>query len=433
MTAASDEPGPPSYGPSTYGDDFADVYDDWYSGVSDVQATAELVTQLAREAGNTGDVAVGAVAGTATGPVAGAAGDAVAGTAADVAPGLVVSPVAGAAASPVGRVLELGVGTGRLALAIAAKGVSIDGIDSSAAILERLAEKDPQQTVGRLLGDIGANNFGTGNSADLVVAPGPYQVVFVAYNTFFNLTSEQAQLCCLKSVAQRLAADGKLLIEVFLPAQRSATGNTSNTNTGNTNTDNTNTDNTSTAPQGPSVEGPAAVVEDAAVEGPAAVVEDAAVEGPAAVVEDAAVEEAAPVVEDAAVEEAAVASAAASAETGWPQVEVRRQGQSLLLNVSVLDAELQLVRGRHIEVQANNDGVPVDGASADGARADSEPDRWLANIVNIRSWQIRYLSPSQLDELAIQAGLELESRWADWHRNPFDATGTQHVSVYRLA
>ncbi len=286
-----------TYGPSTYGDDFADVYDDWYSDVSDVAATVKLVTQLVKQASNPDNTT--------------------------------------------GRVLELGVGTGRLALAIAAKGVSIDGIDSSTAILERLAEKDPLQTVGRLLGDIGATDFGAEHyGAGQHVAPGPYQVVFAAYNTFFNLTSEQAQLCCLKLVAQRLAADGKLLIEVFLPVPTEPTEPADRTGS-------------------PTQDQPAA-----------------------------------------------------AAEAGWPQVEVRRQGQSLLLNVSVLDAEQQLVRGRHIEVSGSN--------------------RSLANIVNIRSWQIRYLSPSQLDELAIQAGFELENRWADWHRNPFDATGTQHVSVYRL-
>jgi hypothetical protein len=45
---------------------------------------------------------------------------------------------------------------------------------------------------------------------------------------------------------------------------------------------------------------------------------------------------------------------------------------------------------------------------------------------------MRYLWPEQIDRLAAQAGLHLEARYADWHRRPFDATSTDHVSVYRL-
>ena len=314
--------GPAIYGPATYGDDFADVYDDWYGDLSDPQATAQVVAELTSQ------------------------GE---------------------------RVLELGVGTGRLALAIAAKGIAIDGIDSSAAMLEQLATKDPQGTVGRVLGDFGAENFAAASDSGLVsvsgsesggVAPGPYQVVFAAYNTFFNLTSQQAQLRCLRAVAQRLKPDGVLLIEAFLPATGSPAAGSS------------------------------------AVDSPAAA-------GPAAT------------------HPAAGSSAATHPTTEsalWPNVEARRQGQSLLLNVSVQDTEQQLVSGRHIEVRLPASDSPQ-----------TEDPTALASIVRIRSWQIRYLSPSQLDELAKQAGFELSQRWADWHRNPFDANATQHISVYRKA
>ncbi len=304
-----------AYGPATYGDDFADVYDDWYCDVSDVEATADTIEELLR-----------------------ASGDGSAAT-------------SDATRTDGGRVLELGVGTGRLALAIAAKGIAIDGIDSSAAMLDRLAAKDPQGTVGRLLGDFGTEDF-AGDLGEDLGAPGPYRVVFAAYNTFFNLASEQAQLRCLRSVSRRLESDGCLVIEAFLPAE---------------------------------------------------------------------VEEA-----EAAVNNATAAGSATS--PNWPQVETRRLGQSLLLNVSVLDAKQQLVRGRHIEVRLDPADNTTDNTASDIAAADS-----VANIVSIRSWQIRYLSPSQLDELATRAGLVLTQRWADWQRSPFDAAGTKHVSVYKLA
>ena len=105
-----------------------------------------------------------------------------------------------------GRVLELGVGTGRLAIPLARRGHEVVGIDASPSMLERLTEHAAGTSVRGVLGDF----------AD-VEAEGPFSLVFVAYNTFFLLDSQDAQRRCLTNVAERLAPDGVLAIEVFIP------------------------------------------------------------------------------------------------------------------------------------------------------------------------------------------------------------------------
>jgi SAM-dependent methyltransferase len=158
------------YGPETYGDRFADVYDDWYGEVSDVAATVAHVTALAA-----------------------------------VAP----APAAG----PPGAVLELGAGSGRLAVPLAAAGLDVWALDASAAMVARLRAKPGAAGVHSVVGDM----------ADLraldAVEPHapPFAVVLCAFNTFFNLTSTEAQLGCLRAVAARLAPGGRLVIEAFVP------------------------------------------------------------------------------------------------------------------------------------------------------------------------------------------------------------------------
>jgi SAM-dependent methyltransferase len=143
------------YTSSSYGDGFADVYDDWYRDVSDIEATVALVADLA---------------------------------------------------GPGGRVLELGVGTGRLAVPLAAAGLRVTGIDASAAMLERLASADPTRTVTSVQGDM---------VDDLPL--GEHDVVLVAYNTLFNLLTVERQRSCFAAVADRLAPIGSFLVEAFVP------------------------------------------------------------------------------------------------------------------------------------------------------------------------------------------------------------------------
>ena len=151
---------PDDYGPATYGDAFADVYDDWYHDVSDVDATVAAVGRLA----------------------------------------------AG------GAVLELGVGTGRLALPLAAAGVPVVGIDASQAMLDLLAAKAGADMVTSVLADMAD----LGAEAAIEDA-GPYRVAFAAFNTFFNLTSDAAQTACLRTLYDLVEPGGVVVIEGFVP------------------------------------------------------------------------------------------------------------------------------------------------------------------------------------------------------------------------
>jgi SAM-dependent methyltransferase len=146
------------YDASSYGDAFADVYDDWYEGISDVEQTVAELIDLAER----------------------------------------------------GPVLELGVGTGRIAVPLAEAGLATDvkvvGIDSSAAMLARLAWRDPGNLVEAIHGDMNAQ-----------LPEGPFGLVFAAYNTLFNLTADEAQQRCFAAVTERLRPGGRFVIEAFVP------------------------------------------------------------------------------------------------------------------------------------------------------------------------------------------------------------------------
>jgi SAM-dependent methyltransferase len=149
------------YDAATYGDRFADVYDDWYD---DPPATDATVAGLVARAG---------------------------------------------AVTPDGRtpaVLELGVGTGRLALPLAAAGLAVTGVDASSAMLDRLAAKPGGASVTTVVGDMAGP-----------LPDGPFDLAVVARNTFFNLTTEAAQRACLAEVARVLAPGGRLVLEAFVP------------------------------------------------------------------------------------------------------------------------------------------------------------------------------------------------------------------------
>ena len=105
-----------------------------------------------------------------------------------------------------GRVLELGIGTGRVALPLAALGVEVHGVDASQAMVDRLRGKPGG---GRIPVTIG-------NFADVGVE-GTYSVIFIAFNTFFALTSQEDQVRCFANVAGHLTDDGFFVIEAFVP------------------------------------------------------------------------------------------------------------------------------------------------------------------------------------------------------------------------
>lgn len=105
-----------------------------------------------------------------------------------------------------GRALELGVGTGRLALPLSARGIEVHGIDASPAMVEKLRAKPGGENVKINMGDF----------AD-VPAEGAFSLVYVVFNTFFALLSQEDQVRCFQNVAERLTADGLFLIEAFVP------------------------------------------------------------------------------------------------------------------------------------------------------------------------------------------------------------------------
>ncbi len=144
----------PEYGPSTYGERIAEVYDEWPGIPQDTEAT---VAFLARLAGS-------------------------------------------------GPVLELGIGTGRLAIPLARRGLRVHGIDASEAMVAKLRAKPGGGDIPVTVGDF----------ADVAVR-GPFSLVFVVFNTFFALLAQDDQVRCFANAAARLTTDGVFVIEAFVP------------------------------------------------------------------------------------------------------------------------------------------------------------------------------------------------------------------------
>ena len=115
-----------------------------------------------------------------------------------------------------GRALELGIGTGRIALPLAERGVPVHGIDLSAAMVERLRAKPGGAEIGVTIGD-----FATAR------ADGSFSVACLVFNTIMNLTTQAAQVACFRNVAAHLEPGGCFVIEVGIPnLQRLPPGDT---------------------------------------------------------------------------------------------------------------------------------------------------------------------------------------------------------------
>lgn len=149
-----------TYSHNTYGDAFADVYDEWYQDLDDIDHCTEFLVQLAER----------------------------------------------------GTVLELGVGTGRIAIPLAARGaevgVNVVGVDSSAAMLRSLEAKqgDGAARVHTVLGHMVRE-----------MPSGPFSLVLLAYNTLFNLLSADEQGECLSVATAQLAPGGHVVVDCFVP------------------------------------------------------------------------------------------------------------------------------------------------------------------------------------------------------------------------
>jgi SAM-dependent methyltransferase len=245
---------------TTYGDRFADVYDDWYTDVTDTEACVDRVADLARTATPPGD-------------------------------------------HP--RVLELGVGTGRLAIPLAGSGVAVTGLDASVAMLDALRAKPGGAEVTAVAGDM----------ARPPLSGRRFHAVLLAYNTLFNLVDDGEQERCLAAARALLAPGGVVVLEAFVPDPEATPGDTVATR----------------------------------------------------------------------------------------QVTADR----VVLSVSRTDVRTQLVVGQFVDITEAG--------------------------VKLRPWQVRWASPSELDELADAAGLALVHRWADWDRAPFSPAAASHISVYRSA
>jgi SAM-dependent methyltransferase len=105
-----------------------------------------------------------------------------------------------------GPVLELGVGTGRIALPLAERGVQVQGIDASPAMVERMRAKPGGDAIPVTIGDF----------ADVEVE-GTFSLVFIVFNTFFALLTQDDQVRCFANVAAHLGPGGVFVIEGFVP------------------------------------------------------------------------------------------------------------------------------------------------------------------------------------------------------------------------
>lgn len=105
-----------------------------------------------------------------------------------------------------GPALELAIGTGRIALPLAARGIRVDGIDLSPAMVARLRGKPGGADLSVTMGDF----------ADVPVE-GTYPLIYIVFNTLFNLLTQEEQVRCFENVAKHLTGDGLFVVEAFVP------------------------------------------------------------------------------------------------------------------------------------------------------------------------------------------------------------------------
>jgi SAM-dependent methyltransferase len=105
-----------------------------------------------------------------------------------------------------GAALELGIGTGRIALPLSQRGVRVCGIDLSEAMVARLRQKPGSEQIEVTIGDIATTKV-----------DGAFALVYLVWNTIGNLTTQDAQVACFENAAAHLEPGGSLVIEVELP------------------------------------------------------------------------------------------------------------------------------------------------------------------------------------------------------------------------
>ncbi|MFE9971779.1 class I SAM-dependent DNA methyltransferase [Streptomyces hirsutus] len=108
-----------------------------------------------------------------------------------------------------GAALEFAVGTGRVAVPLAERGVPVTGIDLSRPMVEQLRTKADEATVPVVIGDMATT-----------VAPGEYRLVYLVYNTISNLLTQAEQVECFRNAARHLLPGGRFVIELWVPELR---------------------------------------------------------------------------------------------------------------------------------------------------------------------------------------------------------------------
>ena len=129
-------------------------------------------------------------------------------SAADMFDAAVVDPVVDVLArlAGTGRALEFAIGTGRIALPLAARGVAVAGIDDSEAMVARLRAKPGGEEIEVAMGDFATTRV-----------PGEFAVVYLVFNTIFNLVTQDAQVACFENAAVHLAPGGRFVVETHVP------------------------------------------------------------------------------------------------------------------------------------------------------------------------------------------------------------------------
>ena len=108
-----------------------------------------------------------------------------------------------------GAALEFGIGTGRVALPLSARGVPVHGIDISEPMLEQLRSKPGSEQIGITIGDFAVTRV-----------YGAFRLVYLVYNTIMNLTTQDQQVACFQNAAAHLEPGGGFVIEVGVPDLR---------------------------------------------------------------------------------------------------------------------------------------------------------------------------------------------------------------------
>ena len=105
-----------------------------------------------------------------------------------------------------GRALEFAIGTGRIALPLAERGVAVVGIDNSAAMLDQLKGKPGADRLEARVGDMATTRV-----------EGEFTLVYLVFNTIFNLTTQDGQVACFENAAAHLTPGGRFVIEARVP------------------------------------------------------------------------------------------------------------------------------------------------------------------------------------------------------------------------